>query len=183
MKKVAVFFAPGFEEVEALTTVNILRRAEIEVIMVSITDELIVKGAREISVLTEKLITELDFNSIDMIVLPGGYPGFINLEANEMLMEQVDLFHAQKKPIAAICGAPGVLGRRGILKGSMACAFPGLEDSLLGATIVYEPAVWDGHLITGRAMGCSVDFALAILASIKGFAAADEMAKTIVYKQ
>ena len=183
MKKVAVFFAAGFEEVEALTTVNILKRAEIETVMVSISETLLVKGARGIVVQTEKFLTEIDFNEVSMIVLPGGYPGFVNLEACEALMEQVDSFHARKKPIAAICAAPAILGRRGILSGSVACVFPGMEGDLTGATIVNEPAVWDGHLITGRAMGCSVDFALAIVAYFKGFEAADKMADEIVFKR
>ncbi|MCL2718063.1 MAG: DJ-1/PfpI family protein [Lachnospiraceae bacterium] len=183
MSKVAVFFAAGFEEVEAITTVNILRRAEIEALMVSVSGELLVKGARGIAIQTEALIADLDFGTIDMIVLPGGYPGYENLEACEELMEQVLLFHKQKKPIAAICGAPGILGRRGILSGSIACVYPGHEAELAGATLVTEPAVWDGNLITGRAMGCSVDFALAIVAYFKGFDAADKIAATIVYSK
>ena len=182
MKKVAIFFAPGFEEVEAITTVNILRRAEIEATMISITDDLSVKGARDIVVNTEKLITEIDFNTFDMLVLPGGYPGYENLEACDILMKQVDIFNEQKKPIAAICGAPGILGRRGILSGVIACSYPGIEDELTGATIVKEPAVWDGHIITGRGMGTSIDFALAIVAYFKGFDTTDELAEKIVYR-
>jgi 4-methyl-5(b-hydroxyethyl)-thiazole monophosphate biosynthesis len=142
-----------------------------------------VKGARGIVVQAEKFFADLDFNTVDMIVLPGGHPGYVNLEACAALMEQVDSFHAQKKPLAAICGASAILGRRGILSGSVACVFPGMEGDLAGATVVNEPAVWDGHLITGRGMGCSVDFALAIVASCKGFDYADQMAEKIVFKK
>lgn len=183
MKKIAIFLATGFEETEAITTVNILRRAELDALMISITGELLVKGSHNISVQADKHLADIDFDLIDMIVLPGGVPGYANLEACELLMKQVDLFHAQKKPLAAICGAPKILGRRGILSGSMVCGFPGTEDKLIGATVVTEAAVWDGHLITGRAMGCSVDFALAIVAYFKGFDAADKMAEKIVFKK
>ncbi|MCL2051314.1 MAG: DJ-1/PfpI family protein [Lachnospiraceae bacterium] len=180
MKKIAIFFATGFEEVEAIATVDILRRADMEALMVSVSGELLVKGARGVAVQTEKLISELDFTEIDMIVLPGGYPGYENLENCGELMTQLDLFHAQEKPIAAICGAPGILGRRNILAGRTACVFPGHEDKLVGAKVVTERAVRDGHLITGRAMGCTVDFALMIVAYFNGVDAADKIAASIL---
>jgi 4-methyl-5(b-hydroxyethyl)-thiazole monophosphate biosynthesis len=181
MKKVAVFFATGYEEVEALTVVDLLRREEIETLMVSVTEELLVESARGIFIQMDKKLTEIDFDTIDMIVLPGGAAGTEGLEACEPLMAQLDNFHAQKKPIAAICAAPSILGHRGILSGVMACSYPSFENHLTGATVLAEPAVWDGHIITSRGMGCSIDFALAIVAYFKGFKVADDLAEKIIY--
>ncbi|MCL2254062.1 MAG: DJ-1/PfpI family protein [Lachnospiraceae bacterium] len=182
MKKVAVFFAAGFEEVEAVTVVDLLRREEIETLIVSVTDELFVASARGILMKADISIKDIDFDTIDMIVLPGGLDGRNNLEACELLMEQIDRFHQQGKPLAAICAAPAILAKRGILNGIKACVYPTFESSLNGATILQEAAVWDGHIITGRGMGCSIDFALAIVAYFKGFAAADSLAEKIVYQ-
>ncbi|MBO5207767.1 MAG: DJ-1/PfpI family protein [Lachnospiraceae bacterium] len=181
MSKVSVFFAPGYEEIEALTVVDILRRAGIEVDMVSITGEKKVTGSHKITVEMDKLFEEVDFEQNDMIVLPGGMPGTTNLEAFEPLMKQVEDFYAKEKYVAAICAAPSIFGHRGMVKGRNACANPGFESHLEGANVKKEPAVVDGHVITSRGMGTAIPFGLAILEQLKGKEAAEEMKGKLVY--
>ncbi|MBD5450559.1 MAG: DJ-1/PfpI family protein [Lachnospiraceae bacterium] len=181
MSKAAVFFGTGFEEIEALTVVDILRRAGIETLMVSVMDQRHVEGSHGIMVEMETLVSEVDYEKLDVIVLPGGMPGTKNLEACEVLMEQVDAFAAQDKLVAAICAAPSILGHRGILKGKKACSYPTFESHLEGAQVLQQPAVTDGNIITGRGMGAAIPFALAILEKLQGEEAAVKMAETIVY--
>lgn len=181
MSKAAVFFGTGFEEIEALTVVDILRRAGIETLMVSVMDQRHVEGSHGIMVEMEMLVSEVDYEKLDVIVLPGGMPGTKNLEACEVLMEQVDAFAAQDKLVAAICAAPSILGHRGILKGKKACSYPTFESHLEGAQVLQQPAVTDGNIITGRGMGAAIPFALAILEKLQGEEAAVKMAETIVY--
>ena len=182
MSKVAVFFGTGYEEIEALTVVDILRRADVETTMVSVTEERSVTGSHSVSVAMDALLLEVDFNSLDVIVLPGGMPGTKNLEACEALMKQVDAFMAQGKIVAAICAAPSILGHRGYLKGRKACSFPNFESHLEGAEVMDQPAVIDGNIVTGRGMGAAVPFALAILEMLQGKEAAEKMAENIMYR-
>ena len=126
-------------------------------------------------------MSEVDYEKLDVIVLPGGMPGTKNLEACEVLMEQVDAFAAQGKLVAAICAAPSILGHRGILKGKTACSYPTFESHLEGAQVLQQPAVTDGNIITGRGMGAAIPFGLAILEKLQGKEAAVKMAETIVY--
>ena len=123
----------------------------------------------------------MDYEELDVIVLPGGMPGTKNLEVCEVLMEQVDAFAAQDKLVAAICAAPSILGHRGILKGKKACSYPTFESHLEGAQVLQQPAVTDGNIITGRGMGAAIPFGLAILEKLQGKEAAVKMAETIVY--
>ncbi len=181
MSKVSVFFAAGYEEIEALTVVDILRRAGIDVEMVSVTGEKKVTGSHRICVEMDKLFEEVNFDETDMIVLPGGMPGTINLEAFEPLMKQVEIFYEKEKYIAAICAAPSIFGHKGMLKGKTACANPGFESHLEGACVVQEPAVVDGKVITSRGMGTAIPFGLAILEQLKGAEAASDMKEKLVY--
>ncbi len=181
MSRVSVFFAPGFEEIEALTVVDILRRAAIDVDMVSITEEDKVTGSHKITIGMDKLLKDVDFEETDMIVLPGGMPGTTNLEACEPLMEQVGAFYEKGKYIAAICAAPSIFGHRGMLRGKAACANPGFESHLDGADVKQDPAVVSGHIITSRGMGTAIPFALAILKELQGEEAMLQMKKNIIY--
>lgn len=181
MSKIAVFFAEGYEEIEALTVVDILRRAGEEVYMVSVSGEHCVKGSHGIDVKMDLSLGELDFDSLDVLVLPGGLQGTQNLEACEPLMKQFDAFYQAGRTIAAICAAPSIFGHRGYLKGRKACSYPSFESHLEGATVVQEPAVRDGEVITGRGMGASIAFALEILTRLQNRDAADTMAEKIVY--
>lgn len=181
MSKVCVFFGTGYEEIEALAVVDILRRQGIETEMVSVMGEKTVTGSHKIPVVMDRLIEDVDFDSVDMIVLPGGLAGTNELENCSQLMKQVDSFVAAGKAVSAICAAPTILGHRGHLKGKKAICYPGLEEQLNGATVVYEAAVRDGNIITGRGMGCAIPFALLILEYLVDQKAADAMAEKIVY--
>lgn len=181
MSKVCVFFGTGFEEIEALTVVDILRRAGIETEMVSVMGEQTVMGSHRIPVVMDKLLAEVDFDSADVLVLPGGLAGTKNLEACEALMDKVDAFVAEGRMVCAICAAPSILGHRGHLQGKRAISYPGFEEQLTGAQIVAEPAVRDGNIITGRGMGCSIPFALEILKYLTDEETATAMAEKIVY--
>lgn len=181
MSRVCVFFAEGYEEVEALTVVDLLRRAGIETDMVSVTGERFVTSSHGVKVEMDRLFDEVDFKGVEMLVLPGGMPGTKNLEAYAPLMEQVDSFYRGGKYVCAICAAPGILGHRGLLKGKKACSFPEHEYRLEGAEVTKNPAEKAGHIITGRGMGCSVDFGLAIVETLSGKEAAAALAKKVVY--
>lgn len=183
MSKVCVFFGTGYEEIEALTVVDILRRQGIDTEMVSVMNEKTVMGSHQIPVVMDSLLEEVDFSKVDVLVLPGGLAGTKNLEACEALMKQVDTFAATGKTVCAICAAPSILGHRGILKGKRAIAYPGFEDQLEGAVVTYEPVVQDGNIITGRGMGCSISFALKIVEHLSGSDASDAMAEKIVYSK
>lgn len=183
MNDICVFFGEGYEEIEALTVVDILRRASIPVKMVSITGEREVTGSHQVTVKMDCLLSELNFDKVEMIVLPGGMPGTKNLEACEPLMEQVDAFVKADRPVSAICAAPSILGHRGHLKGRAACSFPSFEDHLEGAEVLKEPSVISGNITTGRGMGAAIPFALSILERYQGKEAARAMAEKIVYQK
>ncbi len=182
MKKIAVFFGEGFEEIEALTVVDICRRAGIEVKMVSITGQDVVTGAHKISVGMDMQFEDVDFASLDMLVLPGGMPGTKNLEAHAGLMEQIDRFYKEGKLLGAICAAPSIFGHRGMLKGRKACCYPGFEKDLEGAMVMTAKVTVDNHVITSRGMGTAMDFALAITASLCGEEVAQKLSRTIIYE-
>ncbi|MBE5868720.1 MAG: DJ-1/PfpI family protein [Lachnospiraceae bacterium] len=181
MNRIAVFFATGYEEIEALTVVDLCRRAGIQTDMVSVTGEFQVVGSHGIGVAMDQLFEEVDFEALDMIVLPGGMPGTKNLEAHQGLMEQTDRFYQEGKGIAAICAAPSILGHRGYLKGRDACAYPGFESHLEGARVSDRIVEVSDHVITSRGMGCAVDFGLAIVEYFCGGDKAKELAATIIY--
>lgn len=181
MSKVCIFFAEGYEEIEALTVVDLLRRAGIDTETVSVTEEKTVTGSHGIPVIMDKLIGEVDFAGTDMIVLPGGMPGTKNLEDCRLLMEQVDAFCEAGKYVAAICAAPSILGHKGLLKGKRACCFPDFESHLEGAQVTQSSAEADGNIITSRGMGCAIDFGLTIVAAFLGQEKAEALGKQIIY--
>ena len=181
MSRTAIFFATGYEEIEALTVVDILRRAGEEITLVSVTDERSVTSSHGVEVTMDKVLSEVNFDETDVIVLPGGMPGTKNLEACAALMEQVDAFVQAGKTVAAVCAAPSILGHRGHLNGKKACSFPDMESQLEGAEVLREPAVIDGNIITGRGMGAAIPFGLAILEKLQGKEAAEAMGRKIVY--
>lgn len=182
MKKIAVFFGTGYEEIEALTVVDLCRRAGIDTQMVSVTESLKVTGSHNITVTMDKMYDEVAFDELDMIVLPGGMPGTLNLEAHAALMKRVDEFHKCGRFLAAICAAPSIFGHRGILQGRQACSYPGFEKDLNGANVVFDSVVRDGHVITSRGMGCAIDFSLEIISALCGEKVAKEKAESIIYK-
>ena len=176
MEKVFVFLADGFEEIEAIAPIDILRRAELDVVTVSISDSKTVKGAHGVKVEADQLFTETTFGENDYYVLPGGYDGMMNLSAHQGVNELLTKQHGAGKKLAAICASPSVLGKLGILEGKEAICYPGFEGNLTGATISKNSVVEDGNVITGKGPGVAVQFALKIVESLKGKETADQVA-------
>lgn len=150
--------------------------------MVSVSGAKVVNSSHGVGVQMDLSFEEVDFDGLDMIVLPGGMPGTKNLEAHEGLMAQVDAFDRSGRYLAAICAAPSILGHRGILQGRKAGCYPGWEQHLTGAQVSEEDAMVDGHVITGRGMGCAIPFSLTIVAQLLGQEQADKIAEGIVYR-
>ena len=183
MSKVFVFLAPGFEEIEAGTPVDILRRAGIEIQFVSIDDSDYVTGARGITFKADRKFSEIGKEEADILVLPGGMPGTTNLYNFKPLMELVKEYNEQGKRIAAICAAPTIFGKLGLLEGKKATCYPGMEENLIGADVYIEPVITDGNITTSRGMGTALDFALELLTLISGSENdSKEMADKVVYK-
>ena len=183
MHHVYLFIAPGFEEIEALTVVDLLRRADILITTVSITDSLNVTGAHNITITTDDVFSNLDFADADMLVLPGGAPGTCNLNAFEPLKKLLQDFYIKEKYIGAICAAPMILGQLGFLKDRKATCYPGFETELLGATHVTLPVIVDDHIITSRGLGTAIDFSGELIALLKGREISDQIKKQIIYQR
>jgi 4-methyl-5(b-hydroxyethyl)-thiazole monophosphate biosynthesis len=185
-KKVFVFLAEGFEEVEALTPVDYLRRAGLDVITVSITTDKTVNGAHKIPVLADTLIGKINPEEADCVILPGGMPGTTGLAASAELDAIVRKFDAEKKLIAAICAAPAlVLGSKGILDGRHYTCYPGMEAQVPcgpnGCPEWHgEPVVEDGHLITSRGAGTADLFAIKIIEKLIDKSTAQKIATSVV---
>lgn len=177
--KVFVFLAEGFEEIEAITPIDILKRAEIELTTVSITNSKVVCGAHNISVVADLLFAEADFSTNDLLLLPGGMPGTLNLEAHEGLKNLLLLQAAKGKYIAAICAAPSILGKLNLLQAKEAICYPGFEKHLLGAKLSEKQVVISGNIITAMGAGVALEFALKLVEVLKGKEMASSIAKTI----
>ena len=180
MKNITVHLAEGFEEIEAISIIDVLRRAEFKVEVVSITGELEVTGSHNIKVTADTLFEYIDYSDIDMIVLPGGMPGAANLKAHSGLREQILNFNDSEKPMAAICAAPMVFGNLGLLKEKQATCYPGFEDELHGAIITGADVEEAGNIITGKGAGVAIQFALKIVEKFKGIKEARELAKKMI---
>lgn len=180
MKKVFIFLADGFEEIEAIAPIDILRRAELDVITVSISDSKTVTGAHGIKVEADQLFTETTFGENDYYVLPGGYDGMLNLSAHQGVNELLKKQHSEGKKLAAICASPSVLGKLGILEGKEAICYPGFEGKLTGAVISKKSVVEDGNVITGKGPGVAVQFALKIVESLKGKETASQVSDSLM---
>lgn len=162
---VYVFLAKGFEELEALAPVDVLRRAGVTVKTVGVTGKR-VSGSHGISVNCDIAIDDAVFDELDGIILPGGMPGTTNLEENEIVNKFIDYAWENEKVIGAICAAPMILGRKGLLRGKNAVCYTGFEKELTGAHILDRPAVRDGNIVTGWGAGGAMDFALLYLETI-----------------
>jgi 4-methyl-5(b-hydroxyethyl)-thiazole monophosphate biosynthesis len=180
MKKAIVFLADGFEETEAITVIDILRRASVQVTTVSITTEATVKGAHSVPVVADTTIDNCVFEDADAIILPGGMPGASNLEASESVREVLLQQYRKGGFVAAICAAPMVLGSLGLLKGKKATCYPGFEDRMIGATATGADFEVDGNVITGKGPGMAMTFALALVTALRGEAVAEEVASGLL---
>lgn len=179
MKRSYIFLATGFEEIEALATVDVLRRAGMELTVVSISDNRMVTGAHGITVAADVVMAGCDFADADWLICPGGMPGAQNLVDNSDLAALLRTHADNGGRIAAICAAPAVvLARLGILKGKTATCYPGFEEGLRdgGATHVDKRVVVDGNVITGNGPSSAIPFALAIAEAAAGKQVADEVA-------
>ena len=181
MSKIGIFMADGCEEIEGLTVVDIVRRAGIDITTISISDKKEVAGAHGITFLADAKKDEVDFSTLDGIVLPGGMPGTINLGADETVDKVIREFAAGGKLVAAICAAPSVLGQAGLLNGKHATSYPGFEPKLTGAVTSKDPVVQDGNVITSRGMGTAIAFALEIVSYFTDKKTADKLAESIIY--
>ena len=162
---VYVFLAKGFEELEALAPVDVLRRAGVAVKTVGVTGKQ-VRGSHNISVNCDIIAKDATFDDIDGIILPGGLPGTTNLEADETVQRFIDYAVEHGKVIGAICAAPMILGHKGLLQGKNAVCYTGFEKELTGAHVLNRPAVRDGNIVTGWGAGGAMDFALLYLETL-----------------
>ncbi len=176
---VYVFLADGFEEIEALTPVDMLLRAKVDVTTVSINESTTVTGAHGIKVIADKTTKDITPNDIDMVILPGGLPGADNLRADKTVNLFIDKAAENQKYICAICAAPRILGEKGLLKGRKATCFPGFEQYLKGAECIDSGCVRDGNIITSKSMGKAVDFSVEIIAALKDRETAEKIKQSI----
>ena len=179
--RVCVFLADGFEEIEGLTVVDILRRAGVETRTVSITERRLVTGSHQILVTADSCIKETDFSEAELLVLPGGMPGTRYLGECRPLTELLLQFFREGRKVAAICAAPSVLGDLGFLKGKKAVCYPGFESRLTGAEVLAVPVVTDGHITTSRGMGTAIAFALELTKRLKDEETAKQVGRSIIY--
>lgn len=176
-----MFLADGFEETEALVTLDMMRRAGIEVLTVGIGKKCIT-GAHNIVVTADILCADVSLDSCEGIVLPGGMPGTENLYASDVVISALDFCMNNSLLVAAICAAPIIIGRKGYLNGKNAVCFPGFENELSGAYLSTSQAVTDSHIITAKGAGCVFEFSHSIISYIKNTAAADKVISDIQHK-
>lgn len=179
MKTVLVILAPGFEETEAITIIDLLRRALISVTTASIS-ELQVTGSHDITVIADDLLLNLSNYKYDMIVLPGG-PGVQNLADSELVLETLKNQSTAERYIAAICAAPVVLNKAGLLKNKSITSYPSEETTFSESNYFYEAVVVDNKIITSRAVGTAIDFSLKLIEILQGKKVADNVAEKILH--
>lgn len=178
MPLVALFLIDGFEETEAIATADILRRGGLDVTLTSLENERTVRGKHGIPVIADTMLSDLREDSCDMLVLPGGTTEYLNRPDFLALLQR----HGENgKAIAAICAAPAVLGRLGMLQGKRAVCYPGMEEDLRSATRSPKNVEMDGTLITGLGPGATIAFALRVVESLQGKAKADDVARAFLF--
>lgn len=182
MAQALIFLAPGYEEVEMLSVVDILRRCKISIDIISTTDTLEVTGSHNITVKADMLFDEADFDEAQMIILPGGIPGTPNLLAFTPLTDKIRQFAEQGKWLSAVCAAPTIFSALGLLNRKEATCHPDHIPNLTGANYVEEAVVTDGIFITSRGMGTSIEFAAAIAKRFTGEETVEKVLKAIIYK-
>lgn len=172
--KAYLLLCKGFEEVEAIATADVLKRADIDVVLVSPYGSKAVEGAHGITVIVDECFENADvynspkFGDADAVILPGGQPGTGNLAASRAVADMVRDYDTRRKIVAAICAAPTVLGAAGLLENRKCTCFPGCESGLAGGIATGEAAVIDGNIITGKSMGCALPFGVAIVSMLLG---------------
>ena len=182
MKTIFVFLADGFEEIEAITPIDVLRRAGLNVQTVSVMEEQIVAGAHGIPVVADKMFADIHLEDAEMLLLPGGLPGATNLDAHQGLSDMIMAFASEGKALAAICAAPLVFGNRGLLQGKKATCYPGFESYLTGAEYTAALVEIDGNFITAKGPGAAMDFAFAIVEKYCGIEKVNELKSGMMIK-
>lgn len=182
MNKIGIFFADGCEEIEGLSVVDICRRADLEIQTISIMGKPQVTGSHNITFQTDTVFEEVDFETLDGVILPGGMPGTLHLKDHEGVQRIIREFAKDKKLVAAICAAPSVLGEAGLLEGKKAVCHVGFEDKLLGAEVSFEHVMRDGNIITSRGMGTAFDFGLEIVRYFKDEAVVEDVKLHMIYQ-
>ncbi|MGN1202247.1 MAG: DJ-1 family glyoxalase III [Eubacterium sp.] len=175
---VYLFLADGFEIIEALAPVDMLRRAKLGVKTVGVTGKT-VRSSCGVEVASDIEIDEFEYKDVDAIILPGGMPGTLNLENNSAVQSAIDKAVSENILVCAICAAPSILGHKGLLKGKEAIAFPGFEGDLDGAVISDKYVVKDGNFITAKGAGVATDFGLEIVKAFTNAETAENIRKTI----
>lgn len=182
MAKVYEFLATGFEDIEALIPLDIMRRAGVDFKTVSITGDLYVESAHGVSIKADMLIEDADMSDADLIMLPGGLPGATNLNAHNGVKKAIIEQNARGKMIGAICAAPMVLGGIGLLQGRCATCYPGFEKYLEGAEYTHELCTVDGNITTGEGPAAALPYAYTLLAALTDRQTADQVAEGMMYK-
>lgn len=174
-----MFFANGFEEVEAIAALDVIRRAGIDILSVGVESE-VITGSHNIPVVCDTTVDKIVFDEkVKGIILPGGMPGTTNLMNNSLIDNFIDLCYKNNKLICAICAAPMILGRKGLLEGREAVCFPGFEDELKGAVISSEYVCKSDNIITAKGMGSAINFGLEIVAELIDRDTADKLKATL----
>ncbi len=178
-----MFLANGFEDIEAMAPLDIVRRAGLDIVTVSITSDKVVESAHGVNVLADAVLLDLDYSDATMLVLPGGLPGSINLDVCAPLGELILTHHAHGTPLAAICAAPMVYGHLGILRGVKATCYPGVQSHLEGAEYTGDIVTCDGQFITGRGPAAAMEFGYAIAEHFLGKEAVAPLREGMIYNQ
>ena len=179
---VYLFLGTGFEEVEAVATIDVLRRAEVELTTVSVMKERTVEGAHGVRIEADKMFDEIDCSNAEMLILPGGMPGTLNLGAHEGLSTAIREQNKKGRWIAAICAAPSILGKMHLLRNLQAVCYPGFEDQLEEAFVSKERVMVSGNVVTSRGPGCTIEFALQLATILKGEDVAKAVAEGMLVK-
>lgn len=175
---VYLFLADGFEIIEALAPLDVLKRAGVEVKTVGVSSKTVTASCG-VQVTCDIVENEFDFYNVEAIILPGGMPGTINLENSEVVQKAIDNAVNIKIPVCAICAAPSILGHKGLLNGKNAICFPGFEEALEGAEISNDFVVCDGNIITAKGAGVCIEFGLEIVKKLRGEDAAQRVKEQI----
>lgn len=181
MAKAYMFLAEGFEDIEALIPLDVLRRGGVDLITVSITDSNIVESAHGVQMIADQTFDETDLSDADLLMLPGGMPGATNLNAHEGLRQALIEQNERGRLISAICAAPLVLGGLGLLKGRRATCYPGFEETLIGADYTAELCTVDGNITTGEGPAAALPYAYTLLARLVDAETANSVAEGMRY--
>lgn len=181
MKKAVILFADGVEECEGLLVVDLLRRAKVEIDIVSLNKQLNVLSSHRVNVSCDALLDEVDFSNYDLLILPGGMPGTKTLSENDTVLHQVSEFYSSGRKIAAICAAPSVLAKAGILNGKRATVHPNFRDQMKDAVLTDQEVVVDGEITTAWGLGAAIPFGLELVSQLVDDETASRIKSAIGY--